>query len=147
MTRMSRITFQQLVADHDAIEALARALAASVAEPGGEDELVLGGKLDGLARQVEEHLARESGLVEPMVGQLRAGGGEAEADRLTGDLDRLKTDWRTYLDRWTPARIRADRDGFRVATGAMMPRLAAQVRLESEVLYAPALQKSLIALR
>jgi len=62
------------------------------------------------------------------------------------DFARLRADWSDFLANWNEELIEADREGFRCAAEAMLPRLEERVNAETRALYATGLQMGVIAL-
>ena len=142
---MAELTYEQLIREHDEIEDAAERLLAMVSAHRLDDAAIIEA-LATLTRQVADHLAHEEQIRIPVMADLRIRL-PYEADRLEEDLVRLVDDWAAFLDRWADGRFARDRLGFVADVTAMMPRLRARVRTESEILYAPALRDSLIRLR
>ncbi|MCP3734806.1 hypothetical protein M9979_07975 [Sphingomonas sp. RP10(2022)] len=138
-----RISWSRLLGDHDRIAQQCAALVALVQRDDEATETASILLLE-LAVFVADHLGVEDEVIDLTLAALRTGTPPRSAVAMTVALDALKRDWTTFLVTWTPAAVAADWPAFAVAAQAMLPRLAAQVRHENELLYAEALRRGII---
>ena len=136
-------SYTQLVTEHDRIEELADSILRQAASDQPDDGAIAT-TLSELAQLVAEHLEKEDELIYP---KLAAASGNQKGARISDQLASLKQDWIAYLREWTPDCVAADHGGFSTETEAILGRLKTHVRLESDLLYASALQKGTISLR
>ena len=139
------MSYQRLLAEHDAIEALALSLrdvlAGTVANAGAAVAL-----LEDLSRAIEEHHHEEQAVY----CRLRAAGGPAAADLIesfTRQCDAQDAEWRTYVGEWGRDCIVADWEVFREETTVVLVRLHERLRTEASTIYPVALQRGAIRLR
>jgi iron-sulfur cluster repair protein YtfE (RIC family) len=136
---MNAPSYKQLVTEHDAIEHAADdVLRATLNQPIDRD--TVSDKLGALATIVADHLAHEDVLLYPKLDKVAGG-------RVSDQLDVLREDWIVYLRDWTPECVAADSDTFIRETEKIIARLKSHVRMESDLLYATALQEGRIHLR
>jgi hemerythrin-like domain-containing protein len=128
-------SYKQLVSEHDRIEELVDSILRMATDDQSESRRI-STALSELAQVVAEHLEHEDALLYATAGE-----------RLGEQLEALKQDWLDYLSEWTHDCIAVDGETFSLETANILTRLKARVRLESELLYASALQKGQISLR
>ena len=141
---MTSASYSQLVNEHDRIEELADTILRMAASDDPSNDAI-STTLSELAQLVAQHLEKEDALIYP---RLAAGPNSPKgSDRIGDQLATLKQDWIAYLREWTPDCVAADNDGFSKETEEILGRLKTHVRLESDLLYASALQKGKISLK
>jgi iron-sulfur cluster repair protein YtfE (RIC family) len=140
------MSYQRLMDEHDRIDA-ALATLSVLAEAATPDlpAVVIG--LSDLAGELERHLAHEDSFIYPRMMSGAPGGASDVASAFVADFAVLREDWGLYLHEWTSDGIAADWTGFGHETRSMIARLADRVKAENKLLYAAALQTSVIPLR
>jgi hypothetical protein len=138
-----RTTWTRLVGDHDRIARQCAAICA-LAQRADQPVETAAIQLLELAVVVADHLGDEDQVIDLTATAIRFGASAEQAAAMTDELDVLKTDWTDFIVRWTPAAIAAQWPAFIVDAQGMMPRLAAQVRRENELLYAEAMHRGII---
>nr|WP_299911779.1 hemerythrin domain-containing protein [Sphingomonas bacterium] len=139
------MTFEQLMREHDEIDAHTRRLeeCCAVQAPAIAEVVAARG---ALRIALEEHLAHED---EALFGRLMtANRASAEAvHAFAAEFGQLRADWGAYLSDWSAAWLADDWDGFRQETAALMSRMRDRTRQETELLYPLALRTAAIGLR
>lgn len=141
-----RVSYGQLIREHDAIDTAAAALLADLVD-GRASSTELANDLQVLADTVEAHIEVEDGIV-----------GGMDSNRLTGPwaaawqegqqaFEQLRSDWVVFLNRWDAASVDADRTSFADETREILGRLRERVQQETRAFYATALQTGAIELR
>lgn len=139
------MSYERLIQEHDAIDALARKLAAAAElNPDTDHVMTL---LWDLSLAVGQHLRHEDRSVyQPLL--------DGPADKKLAssrDFEQmfqdLRSDWEQYLGDWNSETLAADRATFKHETATMMTRLRERVRAETTLLYPAALQCGAIRLR
>ena len=141
------MSYERLIADHDAIDKLAYRIEAKIEEPEPDaagTEALLGDP----SLAVSEHLAVEDRSVyAPLVGAKHDKPWRSEVD-FEAALQELRADWQTYLADWVVTdKIKGDWPAFAEETRAMMARLRQRVRDETDLIYPMAMQRGYIRLR
>lgn len=139
------MSYQRLLAEHDAIEALAASLEAVLAGAASNAAAAVA-LLEGLTLAIEEHHRGEQAVY----CRLRASGGPAAAELIEGlapHCDAQDAEWQTYIGDWGPDCIAADWEVFRGETIAVLARLHERLRKEASTIYPVALQRGAIRLR
>ncbi len=140
------MTYEHLMREHDRIDVLAARLDVmlDVDRPDAEAAMAT---LGMLVSELDGHLATEDSAIYPRLIVSDDAAAAATAERFVGEVAPLKRDWRQFLDHWSAPAAARDWPRFCGEARAMMARLRARVRAETEVLYPLALQKSIIRLR
>ncbi|MEH3157558.1 MAG: hypothetical protein PGN08_00780 [Sphingomonas taxi] len=138
-----RITWTRLLGDHERIaqQCATIALLAQREDRPAETVAIL---LLELAVFVADHLGVEDEVIDLTLAAVRTGSSPQDAVAMARRLEVLKSDWGAFIVAWTPAALATRWPEFAVAAEAMLPRLVAQVRGESELLYAEALRRGVI---
>jgi hypothetical protein len=139
------MSYQRLLAEHDAIEALAGSLE-SVLDGGAPDALAAVALLEDLASAIEEHHREE----QVVYGRLCASGDPLATELVAAfvrQCDSQDAEWRAYIGDWGRDCIAADWETFRAETGAVIARLHQRLRAEASTIYPVALQRGVIRLR
>jgi hemerythrin superfamily protein len=139
---MTNLSYQQLVDDHDKIEAIADTIL-DMTRATPPDPVAIATRLTELAIVVADHLGQEDALLYPRL--VRADDGKER--RIGEQFDLLKVDWMEYLREWPLEAITADNATFAAETAEILVRLKSRVRLESDLLYSSALRNGRISLR
>jgi len=140
------MSYQRLMDEHDQIDGAMAALRNLVkADRPDVPAVVIG--LSNLAGELEHHLAHEDSFIYPRMMSAAPGGTADIATAFVAEFAALREDWGHYLREWTTDGIAADWTGFGRETDSMMVRLAKRVHAENTLLYAAALQTSVIPLR
>jgi hypothetical protein len=139
------MTFEQLLREHDAIDALTERLEAccrsSRPDPEGAVRL-----RTAIKDAFDSHLDHEDVAIYAEL--LKSGGQSAETIRHFEDkFARLGADWERYLTEWDAECLAADWDTFREETTVLMARVRERTREETSLIYPLALQKGVIRLR
>ena len=142
-THPGRTTWTRLVGDHDRIARQCAAIAA-LAQSSDQPVETVTVQLLELAVVVADHLGIEDQVRDLTATAIRFGASVEQAAAMTRELDVLKSDWTDFIVRWSPTAIAERWSAFIVDAQAMMPRLAAQVRRENELLYAEAMHRGII---
>ena len=137
--------YQRLLAEHDDIDALCRALIATVTTEVPDAGAILHVRAD-LSLVLDAHLAHEDSFIYPAIAG-RRGATAAVADAFITEFAGLTRDWSLYLAEWSAECIEKDWTTFRNETVAMIKRLRERVRRENEALYPAALHSGAISLR
>jgi hemerythrin-like domain-containing protein len=140
------LSFEQLLDEHMAIAAAAKALerVLASAKPNVIGALAARARMCAL---LDEHLAHEDAHVYP---RLMTVSHESTADiarRFAVQYQSMVADWAHYLAEWTGDAIGADWRGFRRATAAMISVLRRRMEDENAVLYPTALAATALTLR
>lgn len=136
------MTFQKLIAEHEAIEHLAHALirlSAGAPRPNAAAEM-----LEELSQLVRDHLAEEDPIIYAAA-ERATGRHQAAAAMCVDTFETLKEDWGQYLYRWDTAHLVRDWRRFGTETVAMLERLNERVAAETAVLYSLAVHHDLLA--
>ena len=139
---MTNLSYQQLVDDHDRIEAIADTILEMTQAP-KPDAAAIATRLAELAIVVADHLGQEDGLLYPRL----VTSGDGKQQRIGEQFELLKRDWLEYLREWPVETITADTPAFAAETAEILLRLKTRVRLESDLLYSSALRNGKISLR
>lgn len=137
--------YQRLLAEHDDIDALCRALIGTVTTELPDAGAILRIRAD-LSLALDAHLAHEDSFIYPAIAGHR-GATAAVADAFVAEFAGLVHDWSLYLAEWSAECIEKDWTTFRNETVAMVRRLRERVRRENEALYPAALHDGAITLR
>lgn len=138
-----RLSYKQLISEHDDIALIADRLLASLSH---ETPSVMLSHLAELARLVRSHMQNECRALAEVDPDRLGGPWQAAWGRGMVDFKKLQADWIMYLQTWDEHAVTASREDFVNATELMLPRLRARMATENEALYAAALQTSAIAL-
>lgn len=138
-----RITWTRLLGDHDRIARQCADLVDLARRPDRPVEIAAIQLLE-LAVFVADHMGVEDRVIDLTAAAIHAGTSPEAAEAMRVRLDTLKSDWAEFIVRWTPDAIAADWPAFTIAAEAILPRLAAQVRCENDLLYTEALRRGLI---
>lgn len=138
------LSFEEVIADHDRINDRIAALGRS-ARDAAISPSALFADLCELAIVIGGHLRFEDISIYARVMQTTSS--EKEADALDRAFEQLKEDWLAYLREWSLECIAADRAAFAAATNEMLGRVQQRVATETRLLYAPGLQRGVLALR
>ena len=140
------MSYQRLIAEHDAIDALAAALGTMLDRPTAEPEAVVA-LLSELAMAIEEHRRNAHRIVYQ---RLLDGSNAAAAVTVAHFAEQfgvLEVEWHAYLGDWGADCIAADWEQFGVETRAALDHLLRRLRNEAAVIYPIALQRGAIRLR
>lgn len=140
------LSFEQLLDEHDAICAAAKALERVLAS-GKTNVIAALAAQARLCALLLDHLAHEDALVYP---RLMVATHEPTADiarRFSEQYHCLVSDWTAYMACWTGNAIAADWRGFRNATSVILATLYRRVEAENAVLYPTALAATALTLR
>ncbi len=137
------MSYDRLIQEHDAIEALTDALVALVAGPPATAEAAA--LLERVAALIRDHMADEEQTLAATLDAAARDRHHAAAANAMRDVEQLREDWALYLYRWTRVAIAADWGRFAVETRAMMERVGERVARETGILYSLALHYRLIA--
>ena len=140
------MSYEQLIREHDAIEALANKLI-SLANGSDPKPEQAGSIISKLAENLRNHLDWEDVEIYPELLRSRNREDHNVADRFTGELNNLKFAWRTFLMSWNEKTISEHWDMFQSEAITMMRRLSERTRNETTLLYPLTLQRSIINLR
>ena len=140
------MSYERLMHEHDRIDAALWALSA-LTRADTPDVSVVVIALSDLAGELDRHLAHEDSFIYPKTISGASGDASDIASAFVEEFAELRADWGLYLREWTSEGIAADWAGFRAETAAMVARLAVRVRAENKLLYAAALNASVIRLR
>lgn len=137
---------EQLIVEHEALEAIALQLEAEVrrAEPRLSTVLTLRARL---SISLNAHLIGEDAAIYPMLAASAHAVAADTADSFVTELACLRVDWNAYLEEWGEDAIESDWTNFAQETVAMMGRLRARVARENACLIPAALQRSVVRLR
>jgi hypothetical protein len=139
------VDYQRLLAEHDQIDMLCRALMSMVTTEMPDADAILRIRAD-LAAALGAHLAHEDSFIYPRMAARRGDTAEVAASFVSEFAD-LTRDWTQYLDEWSGECIVEDWTTFRHETIAIVKRLRLRVRRENEALYPAALRTGAITLR
>ena len=137
------MTFQKLIAEHEAIESLAHALirmSVGAPRPHAAAEM-----LEELSQLVRDHLAEEDAMIYAVVERANGGRHHSAAAMSAETFEALKEDWGQYLYRWDHQHLVDDWRRFGTETVAMLERLNERVAAETAVLYSLAVHHDLLA--
>ena len=137
--------YQRLIAEHDEIDQLCHALMSTVTTEQPDLDAILRTRGD-LGAALGAHLAHEDSFIYPGMAA-RRGDPAAVAAAFVAEFAGLTHDWPLYLAEWSAECIAGDWTTFRNETVAIVRRLRARVRRESEALYPAALRVGAITLR
>lgn len=139
------MNLEQLKIEHDMIDQRASDLIDMV---GGSPcaHSAASASLATLADLVASHLEKENVLVYATVAKVRGRSAE-EAWAVVTDLNALQADWQAYLAEWNPDRVANGWIEFQRDTAAILSRLRARVREETQWLYPLALEHGVLRLR
>jgi len=141
-----KLNYGRLIDDHARIQDIADRLLSEVRRP-NSTATDLAHQLNALQFVVDEHLEVEHVIV-GACSELRMAKSWQELMRQgEADFARLRADWGSFLSEWNEELIEADREGFRSAAEAILPRLHERVDAETRALYATGLQMGVITLR
>jgi iron-sulfur cluster repair protein YtfE (RIC family) len=138
--------FEQLMREHDGLEALARDLLTRA----GASETDISEIVEvrtRLAVSLANHLAKEDGAIYPQL--VNHGDYQVAqiARRFIDEFADIATVWGNYLDHWTADRIAGDLAAFQDVTTAVITRLRDRIAMENAQLYPLALRLGAIELR
>lgn len=126
---------QRLRAEHAALVTLSRIILDMTAAPHPPQANELVSARGALREALVRHLKCEDWILYPRL----MATGDAELMRITRDFElemgSLSADFVAYDDKWTRARVAADRAGFRRETQAIFDQLAARIEREERDLY------------
>lgn len=137
------MSYERLIRDHEAIDALIVALVDLTRGPA--DPARAAGLLEELTVTVRDHGALEADTLAATLDAAARDRHHAAAAAAMRDVRQLRHDWTMYLYRWTRATIAADWGRFGVETVVMMERMHERVARETGILYSLALHYDLIA--
>jgi hypothetical protein len=141
---MTHPSYESLIEDHLEIEALGDAILQEIGRD-VSDVTEIERIMAQLAALVDTHVAAEGNLV-VQLDHTMADSPWLGWEACQRDFDTLRRDWDGFLHDWTADNIRRDFDGFCADARRVLGHLNDRVRKESDVLYAGALQKTLIPL-
>ncbi len=137
------MNYQQLIAEHDAIEAAATAVIDIVhAETPRPDAATHA--LEALATLLRDHLTGEEDVIHATLAATRGGRHAALADRMRAELIELSEDWEGYLYRWHAPRIEREWGGFCRESTDVLGRIHDRVSFETLILYSLALHHGVV---
>lgn len=134
-----------LLDDHDAIEAVADQLIHG-ARPGGGSAEACHLLLCKFKCQLIAHRAAEAGFLESRPDDRLTDAFETELRALREEFSELAASWNSYLGRWTPSAIAADRTAFSQETTDLMTAFKLRIARENSIIYPLALETGRIAL-
>lgn len=139
------MNLEQLKIEHDMIDQHASDLIV-MAGGGSRGHAAASASLAYLADLVASHLEKENVLVYATVAKVRGRSAE-QAWAVVTDLNALQADWQVYLAEWTADRVASRWAEFQRDTTAILSRLRARVREETQWLYPLALEHGVLRLR
>lgn len=142
-TSAGTMSYDRLMREHEAIEALADALASAARGAAAPD--VASKLLGRLAMAIRDHMAAEEGTLAATLDAALRNRHHAAAASAMLDVEYLREDWTAYLYRWTREGIAADWQRFATETLAIMERIRDRLARETGILYSLALHYRLIA--
>jgi hypothetical protein len=139
------VTFEQLMREHDEIDAHTRRLEECCAATVPPIAQVIAAR-DALRAALEAHFDHED---EALFGRLMTANhaSAAAVNAFADEFGQLRADWGAYLSDWTAAWLADDWDGFRRETAALMARMRDRTGQETGLLYPLALKTAAIGLR
>lgn len=141
-----RISYHQLITEHDAIEAAALQVIADLDGTGTLDRTVHD-SLGALAKLVKHHIEGEEGILTHLDQKHLSGSWVQAWMAAARDFDELKADWLSFLGEWDLPAIERHRASFAARARSILNRLNERVRFETSIFYAAALQSGAIRLR
>ena len=138
-------SFQNLIRQHDALEAFAKDLLVTVRGAPNAERAIR--QRSALAAALNRHLAEEDAEIYPSLMQCTDSATSMTATSFARSFLSLAADWQAYLESWTVQRAAAEWDAFAVETSAILDRLAKRIADENALLYPAALCAGVIRLR
>ena len=137
------MNYQDLISDHDRIDALTAKLEIAVqAENPEQTSAVM--LLGDLERLVAAHLDKEDSFIYPDLVRSRD---PADAASLVVEFESLKQDWGSYLAVWREGVTADEWLNFQASTLGMLQRLRERVMKETGLLYSLALREGMITMK
>lgn len=135
-----------LLHEHDEISRMGWALLDLVGRDGGTPHEAQD-RLGALAQAIAAHVAHEDGVLYPEIEHHPSADLSDAAQSFAAEFEALRADWCDYLRAWPRARADADWEGFRAATGAIIPKMIDRIARENDCLYPLALRRGALTLR
>jgi hypothetical protein len=140
-----RASYRNMLIEHEAIELAAQMLLDDL-KAGHVSDTELSHKLGLLRGIIDHHLVAEERVFSQLSAEDLSGPWVAAWREGANAFERLKSDWKRFLQKWGELDIAADRDGFCADAAPILERLKERVQLETKVFYAVALQTGAISL-
>ncbi|WP_242154119.1 hemerythrin domain-containing protein [Sphingomonas sp. BAUL-RG-20F-R05-02] len=137
------MNYQDLIDDHDQIDAFSEQLEMMVRHQDGTSSDV-NALIGRLAAIVTDHLCKEDSFIYP---QLAASSDPADSASLIDEFEEIKRDWQMYLAAWQAGEPSNNWEKFRSSTLGMLARLRSRVMKETGLLYGMALREGLITMK
>lgn len=137
------MNYQQLIAEHDAIEAAAAAVIGLVTAGAPRPAEAAKG-LERLATLLRDHLAGEDDVIHATVAASGDSRHAGLAEGMRAELATLANDWENYLYRWPTPRITREWAEFGRESIEVLGRIHDRVAFETLVLYSLALHHGVV---